>query len=232
MVLGKQPFWPNSDECLVRMPPSRGALIIARSSCLISPRPPCYSFSFRQTPCTSFSTTACLDAADSRVSAGPPKKGTKTLKIKKSGAHVSGRAPPAGDRKASRNRIVLSNTNALEVRGLEDLNAKNMGRESSKCQMFGLSVQVVDSLRAVDAFKRTQGWHMFRKPSVLWRGQSIRMAQTMANLDRHRGSEARRLILVGEKGSGKSVLLLQATAMAFLKGWIVINLPDGMCSHL
>lgn len=36
-----------------------------------------------------------------------------------------------------------------------------------------------------------------------------------------------RRVLVGGKGSGKSVYLLQAMAMAFLNKWTVIHIPEG-----
>lgn len=35
-----------------------------------------------------------------------------------------------------------------------------------------------------------------------------------------------RKVVVGEKGAGKSVYLLQAMTMAFQRGWVVINLPE------
>ncbi|KAI9693631.1 MAG: 37S ribosomal protein S23 mitochondrial [Bathelium mastoideum] len=138
----------------------------------------------------------------------------------------SGKPPAPGERKAMRKRIVLSNTNALEVQGLQKLNPKNIAREDSKCRVLALSDELVDPLRAVEAFKPTQGWNMFRKPSVLWREQSIQMAQIISSLDKRGENEVRRMVLSGEKGSGKTVMLLQAMAVAFLKGWVVINIPD------
>jgi small subunit ribosomal protein S29 len=41
-------------------------------------------------------------------------------------------------------------------------------------------------------------------------------------------------ILTGEKGSGKSLLLLQTLALAFVNDWVVINIPEGemtLCFH-
>jgi len=35
-----------------------------------------------------------------------------------------------------------------------------------------------------------------------------------------------RRVMYGERGSGKSVLALQAKAMALLKGWIVVHIPE------
>jgi small subunit ribosomal protein S29 len=34
-------------------------------------------------------------------------------------------------------------------------------------------------------------------------------------------------IITGSKGSGKTVHLLQAMTMGFLKNWVVITVPDG-----
>jgi len=39
--------------------------------------------------------------------------------------------------------------------------------------------------------------------------------------------EVFRHIFTGERGSGKSVLLLQAMATAFEKNWVVISIPEG-----
>jgi hypothetical protein len=39
-------------------------------------------------------------------------------------------------------------------------------------------------------------------------------------------------IITGLKGSGKTVHLLQAMAMGFLKKWVVVTVPDGKsCDH-
>ncbi|KAI9700606.1 MAG: 37S ribosomal protein S23 mitochondrial [Bogoriella megaspora] len=164
----------------------------------------------------------------SSVSAGPPKKGDRTLKIsKKSNRQAATAKPPApGERKAMRKRVVLSNTNALEVQGMQDLSLKNMASEESRRRVLKLPGPLVDSLRALEAFKPNQGWSLFRNPSVLWREESIRLAQVISNLDKFQGGEARRILLSGEKGSGKTVMALQVMAMALLKGWVVINIPD------
>ncbi len=104
--------------------------------------------------------------------------------------------PMIGERKALRKRIVISNTNALEVR----------------------------------AFKPTQNWNLFRKPSTLMRRESVELGRTV--LDVSAGQvEGRprtvRRIIAGERGTGKSLMLLQAMSMAFLNDWVVINVPEG-----
>ena len=42
------------------------------------------------------------------------------------------------------------------------------------------------------------------------------------------GGEFQRAVLCGPKGSGKSVLLLQAMTWALQRGWLVINIPNGI----
>jgi small subunit ribosomal protein S29 len=133
-------------------------------------------------------------------------KGQKTLRIKKKPPPKTGKPPQPGERKAMRKRIVLSNTNALEVPGMRELDKGLVGewekgipdarrhaeegdwvlegamgmaaREGAKegeakngegvvGQVVALQGQTVDSLRAVEAFKTTQGWGLFRRPGLL-----------------------------------------------------------------
>jgi len=136
----------------------------------------------------------------------------------------SGRPPAEGERKALRKRVVLSNTNALEVQGLEDLSAKNAAEESSCGQVLGLPNEAVDALRAVRAFKPTQGWSLFRRPSTLMTRHTHKLAKAIAAVESNKSTS--RLILTGEKGSGKSVLQLQALATAFLRGFVIIHIPE------
>lgn len=147
---------------------------------------------------------------------------------KKAAAEAAGsrRAQP-GDRKAMRKRIVLSNTNALVVPGLRDLNVDNMADGASQGSVLAIPGPMLDPLRAVEAFKPTQRWSMFRRPATVWRSETIRMASMLQSVDSREKKRSIRKIIVGARGCGKTVLLLQAMAMAFLRGWIVINLPDG-----
>jgi small subunit ribosomal protein S29 len=91
--------------------------------------------------------------------------------------------------------------------------------------VLGLPGVLIDQLRAVEAFKTTQGWGLFRRPAILVRAESVEIAEKM-----QAACEAKKTLITifgGEKGTGKSVMLLQAMATAFLKGWIVINIPEG-----
>ncbi|QSZ35221.1 hypothetical protein DSL72_008089 [Monilinia vaccinii-corymbosi] len=152
-------------------------------------------------------------------------RGGKTLKIKKKPPPVkTGKPPAVGERKALRKRIVLSNTNALEVEGLEDLGPQNIGNEGLVAKVVGLSGSTVDSLRASEAFKITQGWNLFRRPAILIREESLLCAKILEEAET--GKKTERLVIDGGRVSGKSLMLLHAMASAFVKGWIVLNIAD------
>ena len=140
-------------------------------------------------------------------------------------AEVRAKRPALGERKAYRKRIVLSNTNALPVYGMEDFSVENMCKQESRGVVLGIPGDTVDQLRAVDAFKPTQAWGMFRRPGMLVRNETVEYAKLLDQLQ-SQGKSLRR-VLVGERGSGKSLMALQAMTMAFLKGWTVINIPEG-----
>ncbi|KAK3061617.1 hypothetical protein LTS18_005793 [Coniosporium uncinatum] len=178
----------------------------------------------------SFSTSARLSANPPKkgnsAQSGPPKRGVRALTIKKTKRAVSARPPAPGERKALRKRIVLSNTNALEVPGLQEMSASNVGDETFHGKMLALPGPVIDSLRVVEAFHTTQGWSMFRKPATLVRGDTVDLGKLMRELEEEKSTGRR--VVVGEAHSGKSVLQLQALAMAFLREWVVVHISDAM----
>ncbi|KAB8302081.1 hypothetical protein EYC80_005532 [Monilinia laxa] len=152
-------------------------------------------------------------------------RGGKTLKIKKKPPPVrTGKPPAEGERKALRKRIVLSNTNALEVEGLEDLGLHNVGGEELVAKVVGLSGSTVDSLRASEAFKITQGWNLFRRPAILVREESAVLVKALEDAETEKLTA--RLVVDGGRASGKSLMLLHGMASAFVKGWIVLNIAD------
>ena len=197
-------------------------------------------------PSAPFSTSVPLSknplGAKKKVSlTGPPKKGGKTLKLTRSIRAKDTRPPAPGERKSIRKRIILSNTNALEVPGLRELSKENITDVAIKSRVMALPDELVDSLRAVEAFKVNQGWSFFRKPATLIREEAFEMSRLMDEIaakvpderlegsggEDQRGKTIRRIIY-GERAAGKSVLLLQSMSMAFLKGWVVINIPEGI----
>ncbi|EGU72154.1 hypothetical protein FOXB_17398 [Fusarium oxysporum f. sp. conglutinans Fo5176] len=119
------------------------------------------------------------------VSAPPAIKSRRDLpqKVKKSykkRANVTPvRKPQPGERKAFRKRIQLSNNSALPVAGLENLDASNMTKAESAGKMFAIPDQVVDHLRALEAFKTTQTWNLFRKPHVLQRRETVELMKKL-----------------------------------------------------
>jgi small subunit ribosomal protein S29 len=136
-----------------------------------------------------------------------------------------GKTPAPGERKAFRKRVLLSNDNALPVPGLEPLSAGGMLDAANVGRMVALPNELVDQLRAVEAFKPTQTWGMFRQPSVLLRKESIEMAQKMQSAAGQ--GETLKLVISGDKLVGKSMMMLQAISNAFLNNWIVFHVPEG-----
>jgi small subunit ribosomal protein S29 len=144
-----------------------------------------------------------------------------------------GRTPLPGERKAYRKRITLSNDNAIPVPWLTDLGPADLADSQNIARVLAIPEEVQDQLRAAEAFKTTQCWGMFRKPSVLVRKETVDLASQMqASADQQ---QTLRLVVTGDKVTGKSLMLLQAMTYAFLNNWIVIHFPEGMpplCSSL
>ncbi|KAJ6145540.1 hypothetical protein N7470_009435 [Penicillium chermesinum] len=88
---------------------------------------------------------------------------------------------------------------------------------------------MLDQLRAVQAFKPRQGWNIFRRPGTVLRRDALELGQLFEKIsgdDPAEKGKVVRKIITGPKGSGKTVHLLQAAAMGFLKNWVVITVPD------
>lgn len=153
------------------------------------------------------------------------KRVSASLKIKKKPFVKTGKPPLPGERKAVRKRIVLSNTNALEVPGMQNLTKEMTLQEDLVGKVVGLNDATVDSLRAAEAFKTTQSWAMFRRPGVLIRKESVLLAQKLVDVEAEKNTL--KLVVDGDRVSGKSMMLIHAMATAFVREWIVLNLPDG-----
>ncbi|KAK4240776.1 mitochondrial ribosomal death-associated protein 3-domain-containing protein [Achaetomium macrosporum] len=152
-------------------------------------------------------------------------KKLKLGKFKKNAVESKGKPPLPGERKAYRKRITLSNDNAIPVPWLKDLDADDLASAKNIARVLALPEEVQDQLRASEAFKPTQCWGMFRKPSLLVRKESVDLMNRMqASVDR---KQTLRLVVTGDKVTGKSMMLLQAMAHAFLNNWIVIHVPEG-----
>ena len=154
-------------------------------------------------------------------------KQTFTKKKKKHVVGAQGKRPAIGERKAQRKRVVLSNTNALEVKEIQDLQPDMIVDDRIRGSVVGIPGEIVDRLRAVEAFKPAQGWSLFRRPAMLTRRETIDLGREIESISKGGVNDTIRRVYVGERSSGKTVMLLQAMAMAMLKGWVVINIPDG-----
>jgi small subunit ribosomal protein S29 len=195
-------------------------------------------------PFASFSTTPASLAAGQKKKSGPtlqqnlPTKGKKVLNIKKKDPSKRARVP-LEQKRALRKRIVLSNANASQVGWLQDLNMTNLSHESAQGNVYGLPDVVVDALRLLKAFKVGQGWASYRRPATLIRREAWRLGKAMQAISGDSKSpdeaaqpgETLKRVIYGPRGAGKSVLLLQVMSMALLRGWIVINIPEGTLYH-
>ncbi|KAK8158920.1 mitochondrial ribosomal death-associated protein 3-domain-containing protein [Phyllosticta citrichinensis] len=161
--------------------------------------------------------------------AGAPEKGKRMTVVKKKAPSSSQtvRPPNVGERKALRKRIVLSNDNALDVPWVTDLEASSLEKDAIDelyGKVLGIPMETVDQLRAVEAFKTNQGWSLYRRPAMLMRKETVELAKLL--LQAQEEKETFRRIIHGDRASGKTTLLLQAMAMSFAKGVLVINFPD------
>lgn len=174
----------------------------------------------------SFSTSAVLAAAAPPAIKSRRDLPAKQKKTYKKRANVTPvRKPNPGERKAFRKRIQLSNNSALPVEGLGALEAGNMALEENAGKVFSIPDHVVDQLRALEAFKTTQSWNLFRRPHVLLRKETVELMKKLEGSVEKK--EALKCVLTGSKLSGKSMTMLQAMAYALLNNWVVFHVPEG-----
>lgn len=131
-----------------------------------------------------------------------------------------------------RKRIVLSNTNAYEIKGMQNLSPSNMADARYVGQMLGLEGNLLDQLRNAKVFKKAQNWNLFRRPATLVRRETVDMGMNFdsVNASVEKGDPNKpvlRQVIAGDRVSGKSILLLQALSMAYMSKWIVVNVPEG-----
>ncbi|KAL2860679.1 mitochondrial 37S ribosomal protein mS29 [Aspergillus lucknowensis] len=177
---------------------------------------------------TSAAIYARVPAPRGRDSAVGYRRSTSANIKKKRKVSERARPPPVGERKALRKRIVLSNPNALEVEGMPELSEETMVDSRLRGTVVGLPVPMLDQLRAVQAFKPKQGWSIFRRPGTVLRRETLEMGRLFENISgegEDRGVVIKRIIS-GQRKSGKSVHLLQAMAMGFIKKWVVFTVPE------
>lgn len=86
--------------------------------------------------------------------------------------------------------------------GIESLEAQTMAKGESSGKMFAIPDQVVDQLRALEAFKTTQTWNLFRKPHVLVRKETVElMGKLEASVEK---KEALKVVLTGSRLWGRA----------------------------
>lgn len=153
---------------------------------------------------------------------------SKSPRMKRKKPIDRARPPAVGERKAQRKRLVLSNPNALEIEGMEEVSAETMVDSRLRGTVLGLPVPMLTQLRAVEAFKPTQGWSIFRRPGTVVRRETLELGRLIDGISGEGEGQGKSVkkIVTGVKGSGKSVHLLQAMSMAFTKKWVVVTVPE------
>jgi small subunit ribosomal protein S29 len=204
---------PNCWRCLAR--PSQRIL-----------KPATISLPSLSTP---FSTSTAQLAKDAGGSVSKHQRTGKKLVLgRKKKRAAPGKPVQPGERKAFRKRIQLRNDNALEVRGLPKLNAENIVDPAAVGNVVGLPEDLIDQLRAVEAFKSTQNWGLFRSPHMLIRKETVDFLKDIT--EKVQNKQTVRAVVTGERGCGKSILGLQALSAGLLNKYIVINVPEGMAA--
>lgn len=188
------------------------------------------------TPSTThhFSTTAPTHATNpTRSGSGVHQRLGKRMtmtKFKKNRDFGRTRSPLIGERKAWRKRIVLSNNNAIPVDGLKTMDDTNLALPESAGRVFKIPAPTIDQLRSSEAFKPSQTWNLFHSPHTLVRPETVVVCGQM--LDAAKQGETARVVVSGDRGAGKSMVLVQAMVNAFLNKWVVIHIPEGRSCSL
>ncbi|EFQ35273.1 uncharacterized protein GLRG_10417 [Colletotrichum graminicola M1.001] len=173
-----------------------------------------------------FSTSSADSAAVRRVTyiGKHIRRGKINQNARKKRDNVRVKKPAPGERKAFRKRITLSNNNALAVEGLQDVGRETLAAAENRGSVVGLPNQLIDQLRTLEAFKTTQNWGLFRRPHMLVREETVKLANRLDSAAKER--QTLRMVLTGGKIVGKSMLLLQAMAHSLLNNWVVISIPE------
>ncbi|KIW42483.1 uncharacterized protein PV06_06029 [Exophiala oligosperma] len=152
-------------------------------------------------------------------------RGSQSARLKKK-VRERPKVPPVGERRAQRRRIVLSNTNALEVGDMETWGKEKMTHPQLVGQVVALDGELLDQLRDAKAFKRTQNWSLFRRPATLIRNETIAIGKEIEALSSSQDQKMIKHLVAGETHSGKSILMLQTMCMAFMNDWLVLSVPE------
>ena len=113
---------------------------------------------------------------------------------------------------------------------MQDLSEETMLDSRLRGSVVGLPLPMLNQLLAVQAFKPTQGWSIFRRPGTVLRRETLEMGRLVNRIGEEKGKVFKKII-TGVRGSGKSVYLLQGMAMGFLKNWIVVTVPERKLVH-
>ena len=182
------------------------------------------------------STTSALFPSPAAQAVGHrlPTRGSKMTyspKGKRRGQPAKAKPPEPGERRAFRKRIRLTNPNALPVPNTLDLGPQLGTQPECEGKVMSIPQTLLERLQTIGAFKSNQGWRYYSRPSMLIRRETLELAECVKCIASGKSAaHTVRSVIVGERGSGKSMHILQAMLFAMLKDWIVIHVPEGRSS--
>ncbi|WWC67298.1 mitochondrial 37S ribosomal protein mS29 [Kwoniella pini CBS 10737] len=169
-----------------------------------------------------------ISTSSTVLAAAKPKKATASSKNAKQGFNQKKKETTTGGSSGSgQSNVALKFSMAGQVPDLSDypklqpinFKSENVGRPTTfpkttfdKLKLFGLSKKVEQELSANGG------------PASVIRQSTIDLAKQLDG-SKAKSSKDARYVLTGERGSGKSMLLLQTVAYALESGWIVLFNP-------
>ncbi|KTW32035.1 uncharacterized protein T551_00717 [Pneumocystis jirovecii RU7] len=110
--------------------------------------------------------------------------------------------------------------------GIQNLNIFDANNIKLCGRLFNFPLNILQKMKNLDAFRFEHKIDFSNDPVIVLRECSIYISQKL--LDDNVSSKNRRIVLIGDQGTGKSFCLLQAQCWAFQKGWIVLAIPRGL----
>ncbi|KTW30635.1 hypothetical protein T552_00351 [Pneumocystis carinii B80] len=110
--------------------------------------------------------------------------------------------------------------------GIENLNSSVIDKMDLCGRLFNFPLNILEKMRNLGVFQFEPRIDHSKDPVVVLRESSVYIGRKL--LDDNISSKDRRIILIGNQGTGKSFCLLQAQCLAFQKGWIVLAIPRGI----
>ncbi|KAG4303777.1 hypothetical protein PORY_002819 [Pneumocystis oryctolagi] len=122
-------------------------------------------------------------------------------------------------------RLLLSYQKRSCDIGIENLSISVIDDINLSGNLFNFPLNILQKMRDLEVFGFESRVDFSKDPVVILRECSISIGRILLN--DNISSKDRRIVLIGNQGTGKSFCLLQAQCWAFQKGWIVLAVPRG-----